>query len=116
MATAPLSIVRAKSWGDAWVASWDLGNADQGAACEMIMASDKSVQIEGTFGGATVVLQGSNDGSNWKTLSDPSNTALSFTSAGLEAVLEHTRYIRPSSSGGTGTAVTVTVFMRGQSL
>ena len=115
MATVPLSVVRAKSWGDAWVASWSLGIADDGSPCEMIMASDKSVQVEGTFGAATVLIQGSNDGTNWRTLSDPSNAALSFTTAGLEAIQEHTRYIRPISSGGTGTNVTVTIFMRGQS-
>lgn len=115
MATTTLSVSRAKSWGDAWVASWTVGNADDGAPCEMIMASDKSVQVEGTFGGATVVIQGSNDGTNWRTLSDPSNAALSFAAAGLEAIQEHTRYIRPLSSGGTGTSVTVTIFMRGQS-
>lgn len=114
MATVPLSVVRAKSWGDAWVASWSVGIADDGSPCEMIMASDKSVQVEGTFGGATVLLQGSNDGTNWRTLTDAANAALSFSSAGLKAVTEHTRYIRPLSSGGTGSAITVTVFMRGQ--
>lgn len=114
MATVPLSVSRAKSWGDAWVASWTLGIADDGSPCEMVMASDKSVQVEGTFGGATVIIQGSNDGTNWRTLSDPANTSLSFTSANIKAVQEHTRYIRPFSSGGTGTTVTVTIFMRGQ--
>lgn len=114
MATVPISVIRAKSWGDAWVATWSLGSADDGSPCEMIMASDKSVQIEGTFGGAAVVIQGSNDGTNWRTLSDPSSAALTFTSPGLEAILEHTRYIRPVTSGGTDSDISVTVFMRGQ--
>lgn len=116
MATVSLSVSRAKSWGDAWVASWALSDADDGSPCEMIMASEKSVQVEGTFAGATVVLQGSNDGVNWRTLNDPNVAPLSFAAAGLKAVLEHTRYIRPLSSGGVGAAITVTVFMRGQSV
>lgn len=115
MATITGTVSRVKSWGDAWIASWEtMGNADTGTAIEMIEASDKSVQIVGTFGSATVVLQGSNDGTNWATLSDPQGNAISKTSAAIEQVLEHTRYIRPVTSGGTGTDVDVIVFMRGQ--
>lgn len=115
MATVTGSVSRVKSWSDSWVATWEaLGNADVGSAIEMVEASDKSVQIIGTFGGATVALQGSNDGATWATLSDPQGNAISKTSAALEQVLEHTRYIRPSTSGGTGTDVDVIVFMKGQ--
>jgi hypothetical protein len=94
------------------LASWALGNADTGVAIEMTDWSDRSVQVEGTFGAATVVIQGSNDGANFETLRDPQGVALSFTSSGLKQVLETTRFIRPASSGGTATAVTVTMVMR----
>lgn len=114
MATATLSLTRVKPFADAWAASWTLATGDQGAPCEMVMASEKSVQVTGTFNTSTVVLQGSNDGTNWVTLTDPQGNALSFTSAALEAIEEHTRYVRPSVSGGTATALTVTLFMRGQ--
>lgn len=94
------------------LATWVMGDADQGTAIEMTDFADRSVQVEGTFGAATVVIQGSNDGTNWQTLRDPQGVALSFTTAGLKQVLETTRFIRPSSSGGTGTAATVTMLMR----
>jgi hypothetical protein len=75
--------------------------------------SDKSVQIGGTFGGATVTLKGSNDGAAWHTLTDPLGNALSFTAAGLKMVVEATRYIKPVVTGGDGTtAVDVHLFMK----
>lgn len=117
MATITGTVTRPNPVYDAWVISWpSMGNADNGTPASLLSASEKSVQVTGTFGSATVILQGSNDGSNWRTLSDPQGNAISFTSAGLEAVLEHTRYIRPNTSGGTGTDVTVTVFAKGQVL
>jgi hypothetical protein len=60
--------------------------------------SDRSVQVSGTFGGGTVLIEGSNDGSNWFTLTDPTGAALSFAAAGLKQILELTRYIRPRAS------------------
>lgn len=74
---------------------------------------DKSVAVTGTFGGATVAIQGSNDGSNWFTLSDPAGDAVTFTAAGIAAVMEATLHIRPSISGGDGTtSITVTMFAK----
>jgi len=99
----------------AWVVSWPaMGNADQGSAIEMPECSEKSVQITGTFASATVTFKGSNDGTNWTTLTDPQGNAISKTAADLEAVSEHTRYVRPETTGGVGTSVTVTLFMKGQ--
>lgn len=66
----------------------------------------------GTFGGATVTLQGSLDGTNWATLTDAQGNAISVTSAALEAVTELVRYIRPVVTGGSGTDVTVLLLMR----
>ena len=71
------------------------------------------VQITGTFGGATIVLQGSNDNSNWATLKDTSGTAISVTAAGAADFSTAAAYIRPSSSGGAGDDVNVVVVMRG---
>lgn len=99
---------------DAHIASWALGNADTGVAVTLSDAADRSVQIEGTFGAATITIQGSNDGSNWQSLTDPQGNAIARTTAGLKAITELTRYVRAISSGGTGTAITVTLFMKGQ--
>jgi len=100
---------------DAWLATWPaMGNADTGTAVAMSDASDRSVQIEGTFGSATVVIQGSNDGTNWQPLTDPQGNAISKTASSLEAISELTRLIRPVTSGGTGTNVNVNIYMKGQ--
>lgn len=93
--------------------SWaSMGDADTGEALEILNGSVRSVQIAGTFGSATVVLEGSLDGSNYITLNDLQGSAISKTAAGLEGVAELTRYVRPKTSGGTGTSITVTVLVR----
>jgi len=94
---------------------WEtVGNADVGQAHEMASWPDRTVHLFGTWGGATIVLQGSNDGTNWQTLRDPGGNNLSFTADGLKAILENPRYIRPSSSGGTGTDVDVIIYANGE--
>lgn len=95
------------------VVTWAaLGDAEAGDAVCLAQYSDRSVQIDGTFGGATVVLEGSNDGVTYFTLTDPQTTAISKTAAALEAVSELTLYIRPRTSGGTGSSVKVTLIAR----
>lgn len=67
---------------------------------------DRSVQIKGTPDSATLVVQGSNDGTNWFTLHEPDGTALSFTTditAGvLKQIAELTLYTQITTSGGGG--------------
>lgn len=76
--------------------------------------ADRSVFIGGTFGSATVIFQGSNDGTNYVVLTDPQGNNISKTSAGLEAVTELTAYARPSASGGTSQSVNVVMIGRRQ--
>lgn len=90
--------------GSALVVTWPtvpVGNT--GSPVENPAHSDRSVQVTGTFGGSTVTIEGSNDGSNWSTLTDTAAGALTFTSAGLRQILQVTRYIRPSVAAGSGT-------------
>jgi hypothetical protein len=95
------------------VVTWTpLGNADSGSAYTTVGFPDRSVQVTGTFGGATVVFEGSNDGSNYVTLSDPLGNAISVTGADLFQVSELPLWVRPRTSGGTGTAVTVMMVAR----
>lgn len=74
--------------------------------------ADRCVSIDGTFGGATVVIQGSNDGSNWYTLNNAQGTAISGTAGLLKQIVEVPYYIRPLLSGGAGSSVTVTMIAR----
>lgn len=75
-----------------------------------------SVQITGTFGGATVVLQGSDDGVTWFTLHDTSGSNISATSnARFDTIAIVPAFVRPSLSGGDGTtSVTLIVTSRTQ--
>ena len=98
--------------GSIAITTWTLGNADTGVQVSMSDMGDRSVQVEGTFGGATVTVQGSNDNVNWETLRDPGTIVLTYTVAGLKQVLEMTIYIRVISAGGVGTALTCTMASR----
>jgi len=114
MATIAIQITEAP--GDGFVVSWAaMANGDAGDKLRGYGAPDRCVQVEGVFDGATVVLEGSNDGALWHTLRDPTGAVLSFTAAGLKGVLEVPRYVRPSvSGGGASTAVNASLFIRGQ--
>ena len=65
--------------------------------------ADKTVHIKGNFSGpATIVIEGSNDGVTWVTLTDPAGAALSFTSEDLKVILENPENIRPHVTAGDG--------------
>lgn len=76
---------------------------DTGQPLPFTLYSDRSVQVTGTFGGASVTIEGSNDGENWFTLADPQGNSLNFVTAKLEAILELVLWIRPKVTGGDGT-------------
>jgi hypothetical protein len=93
-----------------WVDSWALAQGDTATPISRANQSERSIQLAGTWGGATVVLQGSNDGVTWFTLTDPAGAALSFTANGLKQVMESVLHVKPAISGGDGTtAVVVTL-------
>jgi hypothetical protein len=88
-----------------FVATWpSLAQGDDGDALPFAQYSDKSVQVAGTFGGATLRVEGSNNGgSTWATLTDPQGNDLLITSAKIEMVTEATVLVRPIVVGGDGT-------------
>jgi len=94
-----------------------MANGDIGSPVTYPQWADRSVQIIGTFGaGGTVVIQGTNDGTNYSTLADVSGTALSFTAAGFETIMDVPWKIRPNVTAGDGTtSLTVVMVMRHQS-
>ena len=69
--------------------------------------------MSGTFGGMTLIVEGSNDGSNYSILNDAQGNALSFTAAAIEQILENTEFIRIATSGGTSADVNVTIHAHG---
>lgn len=87
---------------------------DSGAPVELVDYADRTATITGTFGsGGSVTLQGSNDGTNWLSLTDPQGNAITKTAAAMEVLLETPRYIRPLVTAGDGTtSLTVKILCR----
>ena len=81
---------------------------------------DRSIQVEGTFGGATINILGSNDNTvqnptngNFHPLHDPFNNLINISAAGLFQILEITAWMMPQMSGASGsTNLTITTCQR----
>lgn len=75
--------------------------------------SDKSVQVLGTFGGASIGVSGSNDeGVTYAALNDPTGTVIAISAAGIKAVLENTEYFKPLRTGGSSTSLTIAMTIK----
>lgn len=99
----------------ACVATWPaLVNGADGQRLDQSQYTDKSVQVSGVFGaGGNLRLLGSNDGTNWATLTDPQGNALDITAAAIKFVSEATRYIKPQVTNGDGTTLlTITILLK----
>lgn len=115
MATVPITSSLLEGQRSLSVYWSPLTQADtDGAAWQAYDYPDKTVAITGTFDGATVTLQGSLDGSNWFSLTDPQGNAIAKTAAAMEAVSENPYFIRPLvTSAGASTAITVAMLATG---
>lgn len=97
--------------------TWTMGNADTGIGVKTADFADKTISATGTFGGATIVVSGSNDSTNgtdgtWTTINDATQAALSKTAAFLLTILENPLWIRVVTSGGSGTTITAILVAR----
>jgi hypothetical protein len=72
-----------------------------------------AVQFGGTFGGATIGLQVSNDGVTYFDMRDLGGTVISATANALFEFTTAAMYLRPVITGGAANAVDVTVVLRG---
>jgi thiamine pyrophosphate-dependent acetolactate synthase large subunit-like protein len=101
--------------GSTQMFTWALTTANSdGAPLEWASFSDRTFMAVGTWGGATMTVEGSNDGTNWVPLSDAAG-ATDATAAANKAitVVELTRYVRPNlTTPGTGAVVTASIVMR----
>ena len=90
------------------VATWaGMAGGDVGSKMKLASFSDKTVQAIGDATG--VAIQGSNDGTNWFALTDPSGTTIALAGATFDMALirENPLYIRPSVTGGSDTDVII---------
>ncbi|MBL4757398.1 MAG: hypothetical protein JKY32_07120 [Rhizobiales bacterium] len=72
-----------------------------------------AVTATGTFGGATITMQGSIDDVNFFTLKDAFGSNISFTVGGLAEFSTGARYLKFDMSGGTADDVDVIISLRG---
>lgn len=72
-----------------------------------------SVQFGGTFGGATIKLQVSNDNTTYFDMKDLSGSVISATAAGFFEFTTAGVYLRPVVTGGAANAIDVIVTLRG---
>lgn len=95
--------------------AWEgMASGDTAVAVELAQLADRSVQVSGAFDGATINIEGSINGVDYATLTDPQGNALSFTSGRIEGVTELVAYIRPAIvGGGASAAVDIHLLMKG---
>lgn len=120
MATVAEVITQLESlYGHTHVVTWSplTGANAVGAAVAMSGGADRSIHVFGTYGGATVTIEVSNEGAspaNFVAAHDPQGNTLTFaTPAKIESVSEASAWIRPNSAGGDGTqSLTVAMLVR----
>lgn len=100
----------------AYLVTWNLTTADHtGAAMQMTEWADRTMQAFGTnWGGATLAIEGSNDGVNWVPLKSVADAiAIALTADGMALLLELPRYIRPRLTAvGVLSVIAVTIAIR----
>ena len=82
------------------------------APFELVEQADRCVQVVGTFNAGMVLIEGSINGEDWETLSDPQGNPLAKTSKFIKQIVELPRYMRPRVSAGLGVDVNVYFVLR----
>jgi hypothetical protein len=93
------------------LATWTgMTTGDVGAGVPLAYAADLSCQVSGTFGGATITWQGSNDNTHWHPMTQRSSTTnMAYTSAALHTAQENPAWVRPVVTGGTSVTIKATM-------
>ena len=72
-----------------------------------------SIQISGTFGGATAKLQHSNNGSVWFDANDLDGSPVSATSDAIFEISLSSAYFRPAVASGSANDIDIIMVLRG---
>lgn len=115
MATvAPVTTFPFETSRDVSVTTWaNLLADDDGEPVRLAVYSDRSIQVAGTFGGASVTIGGSNDGETYHALHDTSGNVMTLTEGKLQQIVELPIYLKPRIFGGDGTTL-IKVVMSGR--
>ncbi len=98
---------------DEIVATWGpAGDTDTFSAVSLPQRADRTFQVWGTFAGATVVLNGSNDAVHYSQLNDAFGNPIALGGAGLKQVTESSLWVQPATQNGSGSSVTVIMTFR----
>lgn len=79
---------------------------------EVIMAKypDKTVQVTGDFTtSGAITIEGSNNGTDWATLTDQAGTPLVLTTTAVALIAQNPLYIRPRATAGTAVSMNVVI-------
>ncbi|MDX1489404.1 MAG: hypothetical protein R3268_14435 [Acidiferrobacterales bacterium] len=76
------------------------------------VVSEISVHITGTFGGATVTVQGGNVASGMLDLIQIGGAVASATASDIFSLVDRPLYIQPAHSGGSGESVDIYMLVR----
>ena len=76
------------------------------------MVAEISVQVIGAFSGGTIVLEGSNNGTDYSDLKQLDGTLATAAVPAIMALLDRPLFIRPRVGGGTGQSITVNMVVR----
>lgn len=101
--------------GSAKTFSWALTTANfDGAPIEWVEWADRCFTATGTWGGATLAIEGSGDGTNWLPLNNAAGgTAATATANKAMQIIEVPRYVRPNlTTVGAGAVLTVMLTAR----
>ena len=71
------------------------------------------VQMSGTWGGATVALEQSNDAETWFQAYDPVGAAIEATADAMFEISLAAAYFKPDISAGAGSNINVILVLRG---
>ena len=93
-----------RAWAN-WTGENTAGSAAIGRYEPKVSCSCASIQFTGTFGGATVALQGSNDGVTFVTLKDLQGNNITATAAGYFEFTSGARFLKLTITGGTGDSI-----------
>jgi hypothetical protein len=113
MPTIPVTITEGEA--RTFIATWpNMASGDVGEPIRYAGAADRTVQVIGEFGGATVRIEGTLEQvpTTWLPLNDAQGNPTEITQPRLEALTELVRQVRPAVVGGAGTDVTVMLLMR----
>lgn len=101
MTVAPVTSYPFETSLDVAVTTWGVLSADDdGEPVRLAVYSDRSVQVSGNFGGASVTIGGSNDGITYHALTATDGSPLTLTGAALKQIVELPVYIKPRVFGG----------------